>query len=257
MAATGSSISDAAGPGTGRGTGVVLVVRPEPGAAASVAALEARGLPALACPPSVIRPSDPAPAVPGGTEALVFTSAAAVRAMAAAPRLAAYCVGGATAEAARAAGFRPVVEGGGTAAALAACLARAPERRFFHPHGADVAADMAALMADEGAGERHLAGAVAYAAVAAPALPAAVAAALAGGQARVAGAWSARGAALFVGLVREAGLGAALDRLVGVAISPAAAVPLVAAGLADVRIAAAPESVAMMDALAAGWRDVP
>jgi uroporphyrinogen-III synthase len=93
---------------------MLLVLRPEPGAAATVAAARAMGLDAVAAPLFTVRAVDWAPPVEL-PDAVLMTSANAARL--GGPGLAAlsdrplYAVGAATAEAARAAGFRHVVAG--------------------------------------------------------------------------------------------------------------------------------------------------
>jgi uroporphyrinogen-III synthase len=105
----------------------LLVLRPEPGASATVAAARAMGLAAIAAPLFRVRPLDWAPpaALPA---AVLLTSANAVRhggpQLAALARLPAYAVGAATAEAARQAGFGRIVTGEGDAEAILALARR-------------------------------------------------------------------------------------------------------------------------------------
>lgn len=105
-----------------------------------------------------------------GAQALIFTSAAGVRAFAGARALAVLCVGDATAAAARAAGFADVRAADGDVRALAD-LARAALSpaggRLIHVSGDHVAGDLAGALAHFTLERR-----VAYAARAASALPA-------------------------------------------------------------------------------------
>lgn len=104
----------------------VLITRPEPEASATAAQIEAMGLEPVLTPALVVRRLERlAPGDLDGAQGAVFTSAAAVAASASdlapfggPPRIAAYCVGAKTAEAARRAGFSPVVAGPGDAAGL-------------------------------------------------------------------------------------------------------------------------------------------
>ncbi|MFC0206383.1 uroporphyrinogen-III synthase [Novosphingobium soli] len=95
----------------------VLVLRPEPGAAATHAAARARGLRAEAFPLFAVRPLAWQPVPPGDVDALLLGSANALRhggaALAAYRGLPAYAVGETTALAARAAGLEVVAAGAG------------------------------------------------------------------------------------------------------------------------------------------------
>ncbi|RMD46617.1 MAG: uroporphyrinogen-III synthase, partial [Alphaproteobacteria bacterium] len=125
----------------GRGGPVpVLITRPrEAGerlAAELAAAAPGRVEPILA-PLIEIRPLGSAQIRPGAGEELVLTSAAALRALAGrleAPGAVAWCVGPATAEAARAAGLA-AQEAGADAASLAARLAALAPRRLLYLRG--------------------------------------------------------------------------------------------------------------------------
>lgn len=119
----------------------VLVTRPEPGASTTARRLEACGFEPLLLPLSriVALPFDGA--LPADVAAVAITSANALRHL---PRrlvdalagLDCFCVGDATAAAARAAGFTRVHAGGGDAAALAAEIAASgPPRRLLYLAG--------------------------------------------------------------------------------------------------------------------------
>jgi uroporphyrinogen-III synthase len=118
----------------------ILVVRPEPGALATAARLQALGHQPVVLPLLATEPLDwtlPATA----NDAVLLTSAAAVRhagpqadALKSRPAL---CVGQATAAAARAAGWRDVHAGPGTLQAMLDAAAAGPHRRLLHLAGED------------------------------------------------------------------------------------------------------------------------
>ena len=110
----------------------VLVTRPQPSAAATAARLEALGHEAIVLPmmEAVHQPQAALDALSVPHAAIAITSAEAVRALSAikdqvAPYLETpvYCVGTATADAARALGFRSVTTGPGTGLGLAQRIA--------------------------------------------------------------------------------------------------------------------------------------
>ena len=122
-----------------RGARLVVVVRPEPGNARTVAAARALGFAAAAMPLFGVAPLPWTPPDPAGFDALVLTSANAVRhggdgldALRGLPVLA---VGAATAAAARAAGFVVAATGSADAAALIDAASSYP--RLLHLGGRD------------------------------------------------------------------------------------------------------------------------
>ena len=129
----------------------VLVTRPEPGAAATAARLEAMGFAPVVLPLTRIVPTPPQ--APGPCEAVVATSANALRHAPAAflaPLLGRrlFAVGEATEEAARRAGFGDIVTAAGTAVDLAALIGRecAPGARLLHLAGRDRTAGFEAAL---------------------------------------------------------------------------------------------------------------
>lgn len=118
----------------------LIVLRPEPGARRTIDAAGALGLAAMAVPLFAIERLHWFPPEPSRFEAIMFTSANAVRMgggdLARFAALPVYAVGAATAEAARHAGFSHVREGPGDAAGLAALLARDGVFRALHFCGA-------------------------------------------------------------------------------------------------------------------------
>lgn len=133
----------------------VLVLRPSPGAEKTAARLGALGFRPISSPLlRYERVARIASADLQGVQAVALTSAAAARAAAEdvaaglAPRslfeLPVYCVGDATAAAARRAGFRDAHSAAGDAAALSAALAALDPRAgaLLHLRGVDVAAPL-------------------------------------------------------------------------------------------------------------------
>ncbi len=105
-------------------SGDVLIVRPQPGADSTAARLEAAGLSPRIIPLFEVRPRAWARADAGEFYAILFTSANALRhggaGLAALTALPAWCVGEATAQAARAVGFAVAVVGDADGASLLA-----------------------------------------------------------------------------------------------------------------------------------------
>jgi len=119
----------------------VLVLRPEPGAAATAARALSLGLDPVVAPLFTVR-SLPWTPPDGPFDALVLTSANAVRhagmtSLAPFAKLPCYAVGEATAEAARAAGIGDIRIGPSDGAALAQQMAADGIARAVHPCGAD------------------------------------------------------------------------------------------------------------------------
>ncbi|MEM6974295.1 MAG: uroporphyrinogen-III synthase [Pseudomonadota bacterium] len=230
----------------------MLVVRPEPGAGETIAALAAEGIPALACPPSRIIAADPLPAPPASFDAVVLTSANAARVMG--RRLAgwpAWCVGAKTAEAARAAGCAPVHSAEGDGRELAARLAAEPAMTLFHPRGADTALALGPLLAPAGHGYRD---AIVYRAEPVGALDPEAAAALAARRVALAAFWSPRGARLFLDALDDAPAAArrALAEATLLALSPAVAEALGGAAQGVVT-ASRPDGRCMHDLILGRW----
>lgn len=113
----------------------LLILRPEPGASASVARARAMGIEALACPLFEVVPV-PWTVVPDDYDGIVATSANAFRhggvGLDALRALPVHAVGEATAKAAREAGFSFASVGDGGAAAMAL-----PPGRWLHLAGRD------------------------------------------------------------------------------------------------------------------------
>jgi len=118
----------------------LLVLRPEPGATRTVRAAAALRLEAIAVPLFAIEPLHWFPPDPVRFDAVMFTSANAVRAggagLARYGALPAFAVGAATADAARQAGFSHVREGPGDVSGLTALLQAEGVFRAVHFCGA-------------------------------------------------------------------------------------------------------------------------
>jgi uroporphyrinogen-III synthase len=125
----------------------VLVTRPAERAEPLASRIAALGWEPLLAPALVTELTRTALPSLDRFDALVFTSAAGVRAFAAAsavPDRPAYAVGEATAAAARAAGFSQVTAADGDLVSLNAQLATVPARSLLHVSGEDVAGEVAA-----------------------------------------------------------------------------------------------------------------
>lgn len=122
---------------------MILILRPEPGASSTLAAARARGLDAKSFPLFAVRPSAWEPVPRDTVDALLLGSANALRhggaALAAYHGMPAYCVGEATAEAARGAGMEIAATGHGGLQNLLAVL-RPEHRRLLRLAGRERAA---------------------------------------------------------------------------------------------------------------------
>jgi len=140
-------------PGAAYAPPTILVTRPSDDAAALSDMLEAAGFAVLAEPLLSIADIPPTPEQMAedleGVQALLFTSANGVRAFARHTKMRgvpAYCVGPATADAARLVGFSQVETAAGDVAALAALTTHslsAEGGALFHAAGSDVTGDLA------------------------------------------------------------------------------------------------------------------
>ena len=117
----------------------VLVLRPEPGATATLGRARQRGLDAIAMPLFHVEPVEWEPPDAGGFDGLLLTSANAVRhggeGLRALHRLQAYAVGEATARTASEAGFDVASVGDGGVDGLLRAIA--PDLRLLHLCGQD------------------------------------------------------------------------------------------------------------------------
>ncbi len=215
-------------------SGLVLILRPEPGAGETAARARALGLEPVAAPLFEVRPLPWQAPDPASADALLLTSAQAPRlagaGLAALAALPCYAVGEATAAAARHAGLRVVHVGASDAAAAVEAAAAAGASRILHLCGRE----HVPLSHGQLSMERR----AVYAADSVPALPDAAAAAL------------ARGALVLLHSPRAASTLAALvpdrSRLRLAAIS-AAAVEAAGEGWAMKAVAGAPRDEALLE----------
>lgn len=230
----------------------VLVTRAEPGAAETAARLAAMGHDVIRAPmltiEDVAATSDISPFV-----ALLFTSANGVAAFArvnAARTLPAYCVGDATGDAARSAGFTDVRVGGGDVRELAKFVAqsrRPDDGALLHVSGADIAGDLARDLSLRGFTiERR----IFYRAVAATHLPTDAETALKSAHPRIDVVLfhSARGARAFVEIVKH---NIDCRRITALCQSDAVASAASALAWRDILVAQAPRDDALLALLAA------
>ena len=232
----------------------VLVTRPMEDAAPLARALEAGGFTVLVEPLLRIRNLAGGAADLSGLQALAFTSANGVRALAHfAPEakdkgLAVFAVGPATAEAARAAGFANVRSADGDVARLARLIIEAcppGAGAVLHVAGSARAGDLMGALQGAGLDARR---AVLYEAVAAQALSFSLRREI---EAKGIGAvliFSPRTAALFVNLMTDAKLAPLAREMCLVALSPAVAA---AAALpwGAVKVAETPDQASLLAAL--------
>ena len=138
---------------------IIWVTRTQPQADATAARLRALGHEPIVAPVLEVQPIH-TPIDLTGVDALAFTSINAIAAFASlspARNLPTFTVGDATAAAATAAGFTDVRSAGGDVHALAELIAHAPRpSRVLHPGALELAADLAALLADRGVQARHV-----------------------------------------------------------------------------------------------------
>jgi uroporphyrinogen-III synthase len=227
----------------------VLLTRPLEESRALAEMLEAEGIECLIWPLTRIVPTVRDFRLPLAVQGLLFTSANGVRALAALTGqrdLPALCVGGATAEAARKAGYLNCFSAGGDARALADLARRSGIFDFLHARGRDAAGDLKGWLAETG---HRVTEAVLYEARETGPAPAPVSAALARGAIDLVAVWSRRNAAL---LARQlSSLQPALGATALLAISPAAAEPLASAGFWRTILAETPDGASMLAAIRA------
>jgi uroporphyrinogen-III synthase len=233
----------------------VLLTRPLDESRALAEILEADGIDALIWPLTRIVPTAMELKLPFTTGGLLFTSANGVRAFAALVErrdLPALCVGQATADAARGAGFRDCFTASGDARALADLARRSGLDDFFHPRGRDTAGDLKGWLAATG---HRVTEAVLYQARETGPPPARVAASLGRGTIELATVWSRRAAAILASQLANSG--ADLRRTGLLAISPAAAEPLETSGFRQILVAETPDSAAMLTGIRAFFAPEP
>jgi uroporphyrinogen-III synthase len=229
----------------------ILVTRPEPDNVRTAAALRARGHAVILAPLMQIEPL--APDLGGGPfAAVVLTSANAARALARHPQrdvvlsLPVFAVGGATADAARDAGFRRIETAGGDAVDLVRVIAAQPmaaSAPFLYLAGENRAADIADMLAAHGRQTRLV---VIYRAVPC-ALSAIAARMLAAGEIDAVAHYSRRSALLFRDSVVAAGLGPLALAPLHVCFAEPIAEVLRIAGAERIQVIARPDEDLLLD----------
>ena len=140
----------------------IWITRAQPGADSTAERVRALGHEAIVAPLLAVRILPDVPVDLFGVAALAFTSANGVRAFADASGergLKVFAVGAATAQAARAAGFKSVLSADGDVEALAEGIAsRRSELRgaVLHPGAAELAGDLAGVLEKRGVEARRL-----------------------------------------------------------------------------------------------------
>jgi uroporphyrinogen-III synthase len=230
----------------------LLVTRPEDEGRRTAEALRAQGHEVLLAPLLRVEPLPDADFGPPPWSGILMSSASAARAVAVHPRkaelvaLPLLAVGDRSAEAARDAGFVDVTSAGGDAADLVRAAAtrfagcRAP---LLYLAGADRARDLPAEL-----GELRVRTVVAYRAIKAESLPAAVQAALAAGRLDGVLHYSRRSAETYLALAEAAGLSEKALASLHYCLSARIAEAL--AGAPEVRIAAEPNEAALLRLIA-------
>lgn len=229
----------------------VLVTRAEPGASRTCETLQALGYAPVNAATAVIGFFSAALDLAPG-EAIALTSPNGAQAAARlTPRRDApvYTVGAATADAARALGFKDITSADGDGAALAELICALGCKDVVHVRGKDQAFDLVGALGDAGVRARGL---VAYGAEPVSDLSAAARTALSQGAAVLI--HSAKGAERLQALAEQAGLADRLAAARLIAISQSAAAPLRSAGARSVSIAETPDETALLAALSNALR---
>jgi uroporphyrinogen-III synthase len=229
---------------------LVLVTRPEPGAAETAARLAARGLRAVLAPALVLTPlhSPLLQRLLPPAQALLLPSRAAARAVAPST-IRVIAVGEATAEAARVQGFGRVEWAEGDAASLAAhCRERLrpQDGPLLLATGAGYSLELAAALRAAGFAVLRR---VVYAAAEAPALPGEAAAALRAGAVTHALFFSPRSARCSVAHMQAEKLGDSASGIVAIAISPRVAAALSPLSWREILVASRPHQDPMLELL--------
>lgn len=228
----------------------MLVTRPEPDASETAARLGALGIEGMPCPLLVHQTLPASLPDPDGFAAIALTSTNALRALRERGvleryrKLPVYAVGGRTAAAAKALGFKAVTQADGGFTALAELLAHAPLKGpIFYPAARELAGDLAKSLAPFG---RMVITAEVYAMNPVEALPLTAAGGFATGSIGAVLLYSKRTAETFVRLADPH-----IDRLerreIGMlCLSEAVAEPLFDAHFVRVSLAEQPSEQAMM-----------
>jgi uroporphyrinogen-III synthase len=230
----------------------VLVTRPQEDARRTAAELEARGHKAVVSPLFEVRNHGGPEIDLGGMQAVLATSANGIRALAQRTRsrdIPVFAVGPQTAEAARSLGFGNVKSADGDAAALAVAAAgwaKPQAGALYHPTGAQTKGGLAGRLMVAGFEVRSE---ILYDAMPITQFAPQAAAGLRAGEIGAVLLYSPRSAKCFVEAVRGAGLEGVCPRLEALCISEATAEALAATKFRAIRIAGAPNQMAMLGLL--------
>jgi uroporphyrinogen-III synthase len=233
----------------------LLVTRPQPEGERTAALLRARGHQVLTLPMLRVEAIADADLGSGPWAAVLFTSANAVRAIAAhrrfgeIARLPAYAVGAHTQAEAVAAGFAPVRSADGDVGDLArVVVAELPAAGppLLYLAGSARAGDLAGALQSRGL---RVATAIVYRTVMTSDLTPRVRAALAAGRIDAVLHYSARTAAAFMTAATAAGVGDCVIRIRHLCLSSQVAAPLRAAGARSVEVANEPNENALLACL--------
>lgn len=229
----------------------LLVTRPSADAERTAAALRAHGHDAIVAPLLTIEHLTEAELGGGPWSAILVTSANAAPAIAAHRRhgelrgIPVFTVGGHSAQAMRDAGFADVTSADGDVNALVALAAARtkPDTSLLYLAGAERAGDLAGALR---ALKLAVHTAIVYRTVIARTLPPHIAAAISAGIDGVLH-YSPRSAEAYVSAVRRADLAqSGLSDPIHFCLSAAIAAPLLAAGAANIRVAAQPDEAALL-----------
>jgi len=211
------------------------------------------GIETLIWPLMQIAPVGGAVVVPAGVEAMLITSAHALRRVGekAFPRnLPVFCVGPRTAEIANDAGFETVHSAEGTAVDLAGLAQKSGLKSFFYPRAEQVSTDLKGLMAESGVWVDDV---IVYRAGATSDVAAEAESALKDGRISVVTVWSARQAEILADFVARNPKWR-LETTDLVAISDRAATVLEKTGFRRILVASRPDANAMIKMISAAVR---
>ena len=226
----------------------VLITRPEEDAARIAALLKDRGHDSVAAPLLAVRFHDGADISLDGMQAVLATSANGVRALARRTQqrdVPVFAVGPQTEEEARALGFLNVRNAGGDSRTLAAATAQwaSPEKgTLLHVKGAEADGTLATLLKAQGFDVQT---GVLYDVAATAALPEDIRAMFARREIDAALFFSARSAQVF----RDCAHGLDLSPVIAICISDSTAAALAPVPFREVRIASAPNQIALLACL--------
>ncbi len=226
----------------------VLLTRPRADSLRIVEMLDEPGIDCLIWPMFEPRHLIPDDSVGAETDAIIFTSANAVPAFAAANPtrdVPAFCVGGRTAEAARAAGFTDCRAGAGDVLALIDLVVTSGARRLIYARGRDVSMDLKSVLREAGVKVTEQ---IVYEMADGPPPDSQICEALACGQVDIVTIWSARNAIRFEQALRQCKK-VDLSKALLLAISEKSSNPLKDIDFRDRVVASEPSAEALIAAI--------